>query len=108
MVTTAHAIRRSLVIRERAKVEGKGKRDWLHNDYPASRGLSLAWLFRVRSRWRRLSQSYSSSRNFSLAWLLAFKESLASLVTSRVVDLFYSLGGIQKAMQAKRKLSQST
>ena len=41
MVTTAHAIRRSLVIRERAKVEGKGKRDWLHNDYPASRGLSL-------------------------------------------------------------------
>ena len=106
MVTTAHAIRRSLVIRERAKVEGKGKRDWLHNDYPASRGLSLAWLFRVRSRWRRLSQSYSSSRSFSLAWLLAFKESLASLV-SRVVDLFYSLGGIQKAMQ-ERKLSQST
>ena len=44
MGTTAHAIRRSLVIRERAKVEGKGKRDWLHNDYPASRGLSLAWL----------------------------------------------------------------
>ena len=106
MVTTAHAIRRSLVIRERARVEGKGKRDWLHNDYPASRGLSLAWLFRVRSRWRRLSQSYSSSRSFSLAWLLAFKESLASLV-SRVVDLFYSLGGIQKAMQ-ERKLSQST
>ena len=107
MVTTAHAIRRSLVIRERAKVEGKGKRDWLHNDYPASRGLSLAWLFRARSRWRRLSQSYSSSRSFSLAWLLAFKESLASLV-SQVVDLFYSLGGVQKAMQAKRKLSQST
>ena len=44
MVITANAIRRSLVIRERAKVEGKGKRDWLHNDYPASRGLSLAWL----------------------------------------------------------------
>ena len=26
------------------KVEGKEKREWLHNDYPASRGLSLAWL----------------------------------------------------------------
>ena len=42
MGTTAHAIRRSLVIRERAKVEGKGKRDWLHNDYPVSRGLSIS------------------------------------------------------------------